>query len=63
MYRLPFGTQDISHVSFDCILNLDHFPSFQAFPVCVGILGGKPLKYLEGRRSVFSWVDFPLSIF
>ena len=34
-----------------------HFPSFQAFPVCVGTLGGKPLKYLEGV-TVFSWVHF-----
>ena len=41
----------------------DHFPGFQAFPVCVGTLGGKPLKYLEGRGSqCFHGLIFPLNI-
>ena len=51
--KSQYSSRTFSNFSFPGLFQawefiFDHFPGFQAFPVCVGTLGGKPLKYLEG---------------
>ena len=65
MKKIPVVFKDFLKVLFPRFeyLHLITFLVFKLFLVCVGILGGKPLQYLEGRGSLcFHGLIFLLSI-